>query len=123
MMNRIVHVAEFGGGGGQQVMGERSMRPVEIEGLIGEFVHRLESLLDEMHILFVVSDLRFGSTPRQFTHRSGGSRESRSGLRMRVERRLESDQIQCLVGIGLSLASLDRMVEEFLRPLASEEFE
>lgn len=64
MMNRIFHVAEFGGGGGEQVMGERPMGPVEIEGPIGEFVHRLESLLDEMHVFFVMPDLRLRSTAR-----------------------------------------------------------
>ena len=43
MVNRVLHIAEFGGGASQQPMGQGLVWPVVVEGSIREFGHGFES--------------------------------------------------------------------------------
>ncbi len=122
MVNRVFHVSEFGGGGGEQAMCQSSMRAVPVQHPIGEFVHRFDSLVDETHHFLVMPDLGLGSTTRQFADGTGSSGKPGRGLRIWFERRLETDEIQRLIDIGLSPTSINGTIDEFHRPIASEEF-
>lgn len=123
MVNRVLHIAKFSGGGSKQPMRQGLVWPVVVEGSIREFGHGFESRIDQVSRLLVMSNRGRRATARQVLQRTSSPCESYCGLRMRVKGRLKAHEIQRRIGLRLFATTVNGTIEKLGGPIASEEFE
>ena len=63
MVNRVLHIAKFSGGGSKQPMRQGLVWPVLVEASIREFGHGFESRIDQVRHLLVIFWLLVAAPP------------------------------------------------------------